>query len=341
MSSTIPPSRPLLRSGLALVTALSLAACGGGSGDETGTGGGGGGGDESLTEVTFGATQTPSSIGTVAAVMKEHGFAEECGVALDFREFAPEEADIALLSGQTDIGYFGYNSWAGSEEKLQKLAMLAPLQADHGTLFVAEDSPAQSLEDLKGKRLGTLAPVSGQYQDFKLIVAEMGMNLEEDFEVVTGPPPGVEAFLKRGEVDAAILFEPNSTRLMLEGGFRPIFALNEQWQSLTGDPLYMLGISANRNWLSGNEEAADCVVSAVRKATDMLANDPSVYEGLEDVLGATSPEHLDQLAENLGRIYTPETAEEAEEAIRTQLERAAEHGIVPEVPDEIFTPLGG
>lgn len=335
--------RHLLRSGLVLVTALSLAACGGGSGEgATGSEDGGTGGSDSLTEVTFGATHPPSSIGTVAAVMEEHKFAEDCGVAVEFREFAPEEADIALLSGQSDIGYFGYNSWAGSDEKLQKLAMLAPLQAEHSTLFVPEDSPARRLEDLQGRQIGMLASVSGQYQDFNLLTAEMGLDLEEDFEVVTGPPPGVEAFLKRGEVDAALLFEPNSTRLMLEGGFRPIFSLTEQWASLTGDPLYMLGISANRAWLEeGNQQAAACVVSAVRKATEMLANDPSVYEGMEEVLGATSPEHLEQLAENLGKIYTPQSAEEAEDAIRAQLEQAAEFGIVPEVPDEIFTPLAG
>ena len=340
MTSSILTHRHLLRSGLVLVTALSLAACGSSGEGTTDTEDGGSGGGESLTEVTFGATHTPSSIGTVAALMKEHKFAEKCGVAVEFREFGPEEADIALLSGQTNIGYFGYNSWAGSNEKLQKLAILAPLQAEHGTLFVPEDSPVQSLEDLRGKRIGMLASVSGQYQDFNLLAAEMGFDLEEDFEVVTGPPPGVEAFLKRGEVDAAILFEPNSTRLMLEGGFRPLFSLTEKWESLTGRPLYMLGISANQAWLEGNEKAAACVVSAVRQATDMLANDPSVYEGMEEVLGATSPQHLEQLAENLGKIYTPGSPEETEDGIRAQLEKAAEFGVLPEVPDEIFTPLG-
>jgi ABC-type nitrate/sulfonate/bicarbonate transport system substrate-binding protein len=335
MTSSTRTQRRLLRSGLVLAAALSLAACGGSGEGATGDGGSG-----SLTEVTFGATQTPSSIGTVAALMKEHKFAEQCGVAVEFREFAPQEADIALLSGQTDIGYFGYNSWAGSEEKLQKLAMLAPLQAEHGTLFVPEDSPVQSLEDLRGKRIGMLASVSGQYQDFSMLAAEMGFALEEDFEVVTGPPPGVEAFLKRGEVDAAILFEPNSTRVMLEGGFRPLFSLTEQWESLTGQPLYMLGVSANQAWLEGNEEAAACVVSAVHQATDILANDPSAYEGLEEVLGATSPEYVERLADDLGKIYTPGSAEETEAAIRAQLEKAAQYGILPEVPEKIFTPLG-
>jgi alpha-glucuronidase len=56
--------------------------------------------------------------------------------------------------------------------------------------------------------------------------------------------------------------------------------------------------------------------------------------------GATSLEQLDQLAENLSKIYTPETAEEVEDAIRAQLEEAAELGVVPEVSDEIFTALG-
>lgn len=329
----------LLRTATVFLAAASLAACGSGASAGDG-GGGGGGGGKSLTKVTFGATQPPSSIATVAAVLKQEGFARDCGVDLEFREFSPQDADVALLAGQTDIGYFGYNSWAASDEKLNKLAILAPLQAEHGTLFVPEDSPAKTLEDLKGKRIGLLAPVSGQYQDFNLLVSKMGFDLTKDFKVVTGPPPGVEAFLKRGQVDAAILFEPNSTKLMQAGGFRPIFSLNEKWESLTGNPLYMLGIAANRKWLSGNEAAAKCVVSAVHKATEKLANDPSVYKGIQDVLGAKSSEELDQLAKNLGKIYTPETAEQAAPEIRSQLEQAAKFGIIPKVPDQIFTPLG-
>lgn len=295
-----------------------------------------------LPVVQFGATTNPSSIGTVAAVIEQENLDEACGIQLEFTQFSPDAADIALLSGQTNVGYFGYNSWAGSPDKLDRLRMIAPLQAEHGTLYVPEGSSAQTLEDLKGKKIALLPPVSGQYQDFRLLVAKMGMSLEEDFSPVTGPPPAIEAFLRRGEVDAAILFEPNATNLERSGGFRPIFSLNEQWESLTGNPLYMLGVSANADWLEdGHDAEAACAVEAVRGATRMLAEDPSVYEGLSDILGAEDAAHLEALTENLGSIYTPETAEEAEEAIKAQLDEAAELGVIPSAPDTVFTPVEG
>ena len=328
------PNRRTLQVGIGLVAAGLLSACGAVDGELTAD-------DSGLPVVKFGATQNPSSIGTVAAVIKQEKLDEECGVSIDPVEFSPEAADIALLSGQTNMGYFGYTSWAGSKEKLQKLAMLAPLQAEHGTLFVPEDSPAQSLEDLKGEKIALLPPVSGQYQDFKLLLAKMGHSLENDFKPVTGPPPAIEAFLKRGEVAAAILFEPNATNLELAGGYRPLFKLTDQWQEITGDPLYMLGISANKQWISGHEEEAECVVSAVHKATELLATDPAIYEDLQGILGAEDQQHLTELTKNLGEIYTYQTADEAAPAIQKQLEEAEKLGLIPSVPDPVFTSIGG
>lgn len=318
-----------------------LSGCGSEEPDEGAAGAAGNDGGP-LPVVRFGATTSPSSIGTVAAVIRDRGLAEDCGIQMEFSEFSPDAADIALLSGQTNVGYFGYNSWAGSPDKLNRLTMLAPLQAEHGTLYVPESSTAKTLEDLKGKKIAVLPPVSGQYQDFKMLVAKMGMDLEKDFSPVTGPPPAIEAFLRRGEVDAAILFEPNATNLERSGGFRPIFSLNEQWQSITGDPLYMLGVSANTAWLEdGHEEEAACAAEAVREATTLLAEDPSVYEGLSDILGAEDDAHLKALTENLGSIYTPETAEEAEEAVLAQLEEAARLGVIPSAPENVFASLEG
>lgn len=333
MKVNVSPRAGLQALGMGVMIAAMLSACGAvTTGSSTA--------DSDLPVVRFGATQSPSSIGTVAAVIEQEKLDEACGINIEAQSFSPDAADIALLSGKTDVGYFGYNSWASSKEKLEKLAMLAPLQAEHGSLFVAEDSPATSLQDLRGKRIALLPPVSGQYQDFAMLVAKMGYDLEQDFETVTAPPPAIEAFLKRGEVDAAIVFEPNATNLTVEGGFRPILNLNDKWESITGDPLYMLGISANKSWLSGHRKEAECAVTAVRKATDMLATDASVYEGLREIVGAQSKDHLTQLRQNLGAIYTRQTSNEATPAIRSQLEQAQELRLIPSVPDPIFNSMG-
>ncbi|WP_375002395.1 ABC transporter substrate-binding protein [Aeromicrobium sp. CTD01-1L150] len=326
-------NRRALALGAASVAALLVAgACSVIEGTE--------GGGSALPVVKFGATLQPSSIGMVAEVIKERSLDEECGINLDVTSFSPDAAEIALLSGQTDVGYFGFNSWAGSSEKLEKLAMIEPLQAEHGVLYVREDSPSTSLEDLKGQKIALLPPVSAQYNDFKMLVAKMGMDLESDFEAVTGPPPAIEAFLKRGEVAAAILFEPNGTNLEQAGGYRPLFSLNERWTEITGDPLYMLGVSANRTWLEGNEAEAQCAAEAIHAATELLANDDSVYAEFRADLEVEDDDHLAMLAENLGAIYTAQTADEASSAVREQLEIAKDLGLIDTVPDPIFTPLG-
>ncbi len=315
------------------VLVTGLAACGAvnaGSGDE----------NSGMPSVTFSATTNPSSIGTIATLIDQEKLDEQCGVQMDSQYASPDAAEIALLSGKADIGYFGYNSWAGSSEKLSQLAMLAPLQAEHGTLFVPQDSPAQDLKDLRGKRIALLPEVSGQYQDFDMLTAELGYNLQTDFETVTGPPPAIEAFLKRGEVDAAIIFEPAATNLMAAGGYRPVLDLNDKWQSLTGEPLHMLGVSANKSWLSDHGKEAQCVVEAVGQAAEMLATDGSVYQQLSGVLGANGNRQLQQLKQNLGGIYTLEQPEQAEPAIRSQLEKAKQLGLVHTVPDQIFTSDG-
>jgi ABC-type nitrate/sulfonate/bicarbonate transport system substrate-binding protein len=335
MKTTGISRRALRIVGVVAVSTSLLSACGAVDGPSASSGG-----NANLPVVKFGATQNPSSIGTVAALIKKEGLDTKCGVNIESSAFSPDAADIALLSGQTNVGYFGYNSWAGSAEKTKKLALLGPLQAEHGTLFVPNDSPAHSLQDLKGKKIALLPPVSGQYQDFNLLVAKMGMSLKNDFKPVTGPPPAIEAFLKRGEVDAAIIFEPNATKVDLGGGYRPIFKLTDQWKSITGEPLYMLGISANRAWLKGHEKEARCVVTAVHEATKMLANDPTVYKELKDVLGVTDDAQLKEYAKNLGAIYTPQTADEAKAAIQNQLQEAQKLGLISTVPDPIFTPLG-
>lgn len=325
--------RTVLCASIAASALAATTACGAVEGDS--------GSDGSLPVVKFAATAMPSSIGTVAAVIEAENLDEACGINLDPLSFAPDAAETAVLSGQADVGYFGFNSWAGSEEKLSKLAMLAPLQTEHGVLFVPEDSSAQSLEDLKGKKIALLPPVSGQFNDFQMLVAQMGMDLESDFETVTGPPPAIEAFLKRGEVDAAILFEPNATNLELGGGYRPLFALDAKWEEITGNPLYMLGITANQEWFEGHAEEAACAVEAIQEAGRLLAEDASVYEGLAEDLGAKDDEHLSLLTENLGSIYSTETAAEAEPAVAEQLKVAKELGLVPSVPEKIFESLEG
>lgn len=330
-------ARPLRTTAAVLSAGVLLGgatACGEAlSGDQSGEGG--------MPVVTFGTTQDPSSIGTVVAVIENRALDEQCGIDIQPQYFSPDAVQIALLSGRTDTAFFGYNSWAKSEEAQTRLSLLAPLQTEHSSLIVPEDSPVQSLEDLRGQRIAMLPPVSAQHQHFAELTALAGMNLNEDFQPVTGPPPAIEAFLQRGEVDAALVFEPNATNLLRGGGYRAVFRLNEEYQRVTGAPLHMLAVTANSRWLEDHGQEAECVVTAVREATRLLAEDPATFESVRSNVEAENDQHLSQIAENLGRIYVTEDAQQAEPEIRAQLEEAHRFGVIPGVPDQIFTPTQG
>lgn len=321
---------------IAAAVALTASACGGGAAqtqdDSQGQG--------EMPTVVFGATTTPSSIGTVAAVIQRHNLDTKNGVRFDIKHFSPANADIALLSGQTDVGYFSYVSWASSTEKQRKLDLLAPLQAEHSALLVQEDSPYHSLRDLIGKKIAILPPVSSQNNDFDLLLAKRGLSMKRDFHMVTGPPPALESFLKRGQVAASVLFEPNVTRVLATGNFRSLLTLNGNWKELTGNPLYMLAISANHEWAQAHPQAAAAAVQTVQDAITMLAQGGfQFYKGLADVLRLDTRKEIMIASKRMSAIYTPIPAAKAESEVRKQLEAAAQYGIIPEVPQQIFTPI--
>lgn len=337
------------------ILAMLLAACGGGSdgGSNTEGSAGGGqgteasgdaGGDDEPTSsdevipVTFGASAGTSAIGLLANVIKGEGIDTEHGLDMQISEFAPDQAEQAILTGQVDTGFFALVSWAKVQNEGEDVALLAPLMENHGAVLVPKDSPAQSLEDLKGKRIATLSPVSGLYTSMQVLAAELGLSWEEDFEVISGPPPGLVAFLENGEVDAIVHFEPTVSQLLATDKYRAVMTPSEAWQEQTGEPLFMLGVAAQQSWVDENPEAAQRVVDTIRDATTRLSENPDLIEKYQEEL-QLSDDEIAIAKERMSGIYIPEPAEELQEDVRMILDRSVELGVIEGYPDQVFAEL--
>lgn len=346
---------------LATILAMLLAACGGGSDDASSSDGQAT--DSEPTEstetddatqaetspeastpagdpiqISFGASAGTSAIGLLANVIKGEGIDREHGLDMQISEFAPDQAEQAILTGQVDTGFFALVSWAKVQNEGEDVALLAPLMENHGAVLVREDSDVQSLEDLEGRRIATLSPVSGLYTSMQVLAAELGLSWEEDFEVISGPPPGLVAFLENGDVDAIVHFEPTVSQLLSTGNYRVVMTPSDAWEEQTGAPLFMLGVAAQQSWVDENAEAAQRLVDVIRDATTRLSEDPGLIENYQDEL-ELSDEEIAIAKERMSGIYIPQPAEELDEDVRTILDRSVELGVIDDYPEDIFADL--
>jgi ABC-type nitrate/sulfonate/bicarbonate transport system substrate-binding protein len=283
-------------------------------------------------EVVFATSAGGSAMGLITAVVQRHGFDERHGVRLDLKPFDPADAEKALMIGSVEVGFFVPISWAHVNLEDQAVAFLLPLYTNHGALLVRTDSPYQTVADLRGKPVATLGHISGLYTSMQVLMRKMGMDWERDFELVSGPAPAVIAAMERGDVEAGLPFEPNTSALLASGKYRELMNPNETWLQMMGSPLFMVGLAAKQTWIDENRDTARAVKAAILDATRYLRERPEVFEEERELLGIQSDAHLALVKQRMGRIFMPEQDPAMVRSIDEIINQAVELGIVAEKP---------
>ncbi|HZU07378.1 MAG TPA: ABC transporter substrate-binding protein [Chloroflexota bacterium] len=290
-----------------------------------------------LREVVFATSAGGSAMGLVTTVIKRHQLDEKHGLLLDLKPFDPADAEKAVLIGSVEAGFFVPISWAKVNLEGQEVSFLAPIYTNHGAVLVRAEAPYQTMADLRGKRIATLGHISGLYTSMQVLMREMGMDWERDFELVAGPAPAVVAALERGDVEAGVPFEPNTSALLATGRYREVMNPNDTWQQLTGSPLFMVGLAARQSWIDQNRDTARALKATILDATRYIREHPEVFEEEREALGIQNETHLALVKARMSRIYLPEQDAALVRTIDQLLTRAVELGVLPEKPrKEIF-----
>ena len=275
---------------LAFVAALTLGAAACGDDDD---GGGGGGDTGDLPTIKFqGLPADPAAIPMM--VMQEEGLDEEHGFKAEFLEVDPDAAANTLLLGESDIAM----------EQDAVTMTLAQQEGERGVVFfpvlntmmsvvVPEDSPAQTPEELKGKRVGHFGVDSGTTSVIALMLQELyGIDVFEDYDLREAGPSALPQLLKGGEVDAIFDYEPLALRAVLETPGRYLFEPAKAWaEREEGWSPYLTNLAARVDWLEDNEEIAigarDAWLEAVEKIEEtdyeIFAEEP--YRGFLELSG--------------------------------------------------------
>jgi ABC-type nitrate/sulfonate/bicarbonate transport system substrate-binding protein len=248
-------------------------------------------------------------------------------------------ANQALLTGRVKVASSEPIPTAIANNAGKALTLFGPELWNHCSFVVRAASPGTSLKDFAGKRIALLPQLSGTFTSTQVIAAKMGLNLEKDFQIVTGPPPAVIAFLERGDVDGIVMFEPFVGSLVSTGKYRVVFGLNQFWKELVGSDMLFAGIAADQAWLDGNRDMARRIAASLVEAGQVIRRDPTVFDEFGKVFGFKNPADLAVAKQHLPAFFPTDWGAREIESGRRLIAEAVDVGVIKKVDREIIVAL--
>lgn len=145
---------------------------------------------------------------------------------------APERL-AAYQAGDLDAGTIGTTELVQARAQGLDLAAVASIvkeaEGAFNTTYAAlDDSGIRGPADLKGRKVGIVAPNSNTEYWAKSAAQRAGLDPERDVEYVSVPFPDQEQAVRAGQIDVAVLVQPFYATAERDGGLTDVF------DSLTG-----------------------------------------------------------------------------------------------------------
>lgn len=163
-----------------------------------------------------------------------------------------------------------------------------PYSTAVGGLMVRADSPARTLADLRGKKIG----IAGGPVDKSWLILrawsreELGEDLADITQQVFGAPPMILNAAETGEVDAAINFWHFQAKMQARG-MRELISVATAAEALGLDPgTPLLGYVLRDDWIAAHPALATGLARASRAAKALLASDDAAWEDLRPLMEA-------------------------------------------------------
>jgi len=158
--------------------------------------------------------------------MVHGGFDTANGVAVEIVPYASGDATrIALQGGEVDVIVADW-LWVSRQRASGQELTFAPYSSSVGAVMVAPDSGINTLEDLKGKKIGVAGgPLDKSWLLLQgMAKQEHGFDIDAENDIAFGAPPLLAEKTRQGELDAMLNFWHYSARLEADGFKRLVSA---------------------------------------------------------------------------------------------------------------------
>lgn len=259
--------------------------------------------------------------------IKHNGFDTANGFELQVQGMAGgPAAKVAFQGGEADVIVSDW-LWVARQRAEGKDFIFIPYSKAVGALMVSGDSPATSLEDMKGKKIGIAGgPLDKSWLILQAYADKMhGMDLAGETEQVFGAPPLIFKTALQGETDGAINFWHFLAK-MEAGGMKPLITVDTAARELGLDPeTPLLGYVMRGEMLRDHPELVNGMAAASRATKDLLATDDAEWDRLRPRMKAKTDAQFDALKAGF-RAGIPANAPVDEEAAARMLALMADLG---------------
>jgi NitT/TauT family transport system substrate-binding protein len=180
----------------------------------------------------------------------------------------------AFRSGALDMGTGGLASLVDLHGQGVPVKVIFGNSIMNNDILVRGDSPAQSLADLKGKKIGVFGGASGTTANMFMAVciAYFGFDPRTEAQVQYGAAPLLAGLLQKGDVDAFVSLDPITTRQLFGGTVRSIGELGAIHVQHTGVHPYVGSIQTMDGFAQQHPEAVKGFLDAWLECVNHLQN---------------------------------------------------------------------
>ena len=182
------------------------------------------------------ATSAAGQSGYIAALIENKGLDAKYGIKINNMMMDFTEAANAVKLGRTVASAMQPSTAVNLVKSGTDIRLITPQIWSGNSWLVKKDAPYKSFGDLRGKKLGNFARVTGAYFFSAVIAKEKKLDIEKDFQNVPAETGALIALLERGEVEAINMFEPHTTRLVMSGKYRVLLDFDIELEQIFGAP---------------------------------------------------------------------------------------------------------
>jgi NitT/TauT family transport system substrate-binding protein len=240
------------------------------------------------------------------AAMQSKGLEKKYGLDLKIIPMAsPAAIHIAINGHQVDAAFSTWQTYAVGRSKGADPLVIAPVNYYVNGIIVKKNSPAKSLQDLIGKKLGTsYGPGHGtalllQYAAKR----EFGLDLNTQIELREAATPLLLGLLEKGELDAVYLGEPNLTKSLAGGKYKQIWDVDETFKKLGKAVPLQLCVVTTDQAMKTKKEALKKFVAAYAEAKNILTTDDQIWPELAKEVNLKGDEEVGLLKKSLQASY--------------------------------------
>ncbi|MEV8468044.1 ABC transporter substrate-binding protein [Fluviibacterium sp. DFM31] len=279
--------------------------------------------------------------------IKHHGFDAAHGFDLQVQGLAGgAAAKVAFQAGEADVIVSDW-LWVARQRAAGKDYVFIPYSKAVGGILVSQDSPAQTIEDLKGTKIGIAGgPLDKSWLILQAYAAqEYGMDLAAETEQVFGAPPLIFKTALQGQTQGAINYWHFMAK-MEAAGMRRLVDVSDAAAALGLDPeTPLLGYVVTGALVAENPEIVQGLAAASGDAKALLASDDAEWDRLRPRMKATSDVQFEALKAGFrAGIPAPGPVDEAaaDRMLRLMAELGGEDllGSATQLPDGVFLQPG-